>query len=98
MYCNKHVFIPSKNTPHVDDRRGHGMSHRIRKWYRERGHDVAVLAGVSKRWQACLKKHLVVMPAEIARLEAHKVFLKDARDRVYNHRVSRFGEPYRSDY
>ena len=65
----------------------------VHVWYRERGHDVAMLARVSKRWQTCLKKHLAVMPAENARLEAHRVFLEDARGRVYNHRVSRFGEP-----
>ena len=36
-----------------------------------------------------------------ARLEAHRAFLEDARDKVYNIRVSRFGEPldpYDEDY
>ena len=57
-----------------------------------------MLSKVSKRWHACLKKRIDVLRAESSRLEVHKVFLEDARDRVYNPRVSRFGEPYRSDY
>ena len=27
MYCNKPCIYPSKHTPHVDDRRGHGGEH-----------------------------------------------------------------------
>jgi len=27
VYCNNVLFIPSKHTPHVDDRRGHGREH-----------------------------------------------------------------------
>ena len=73
------------------------LRHRIQSWRRERG-PVSVLCKVSKRWRAGLKKHIDVLRAEIARLEAHRAVLADARDRVYNHRVSRFGEPYRSDY
>ena len=64
---------------------------------RERG-PVSVLSKVSKRWHACLKKRIDIVRAEIARLEAHRAFLEDARDKVYNIRVSQFGEPYRSDY
>ena len=52
-----------------------------------------MLSKVSKRWRAGLKKHIDVLRAEIARLEAHRAFLEDARDKVYNIRVSRFGEP-----
>ena len=73
------------------------LRHRIQSWRRERG-PVSVLCKVSKRWRAGMKKHIDVLRAEIARLEAHRAVLADARDRVYNHRVSRFGEPYRSDY
>ena len=73
------------------------MGYRIQDWHRERG-PVSVLSKVSKRWRACLKKHIDVLRAENARLEAHRAFLEDARDKVYNIRVSRFGEPYRSDY
>ena len=47
---------------------------------------------------ALSEKYLDVMRAEITRLEAHRAFLVDARDKVYNFRVSQFGEPYRSDY
>ena len=61
-------------------------------WRRGRG-CVGMLARVSKRWQPCLKKYLDVMRAEIARLEAHRAFLVDTRDKVYNFRVSQFGEP-----
>ena len=57
-----------------------------------------MLCKVSKQWRAGLKKHIDVLRAENARLEAHRAFLEDARDKVYNIRVSRFGEPYRSDY
>ena len=60
-----------------------------------------MLSKVSKRWHACLKKHIAVLRAEIARLEAHRVFLADTRDKVENHRISRFGEPrdpYDEDY
>ena len=66
-------------------------------WRRGRG-CVGTLARVSKRWQPCLKKYLDVMRAEVARLEAHRAFLVDTRNKVYNFRVSQFGEPYRSDY
>ena len=52
-----------------------------------------MLAKVSKRWQPCLKKYLDVMRAEKARLEAHRAFLVDTRDKVYNFRVAHFGEP-----
>ena len=73
------------------------MGYRIQDWHRERG-PVSVLSKVSKRWHACLKKRIDIVRAEIARLEAHRAFLEDARDKVYNIRVSQFGEPYRSDY
>jgi len=68
------------------------LRHRIQSWRRERG-PVSVLSKVSKRWHACLKKHIDVLRAEIARLEAHRAFLVDTRDKVYNIRVSGFGEP-----
>ena len=68
------------------------------RWRAEQRGYVGMLARVSKRWQPCLKKYLDVMRAETARLEAHRAFLVDTRDKVYNFRVSRFGEPYRSDY
>ena len=73
------------------------MGYRIQDWHRERG-PVSVLWKVSKRWRVGLKKHIDVLRAEIARYEAHRVFLKETRDKVYNLRVSHFGEPYRSDY
>ncbi len=73
------------------------LRHRIQSWRRERG-PVGVLTKVSKQWRAGLKKHIDVLRAENARLEAHRAFLEDARDKVYNIRVSQFGEPYRSDY
>ena len=73
------------------------LRHRIQSWRRERG-PVSVLCKVSKQWRAGLKKHIDVLRAEIARYEAHRVFLKETRDKVYNLRVSHFGEPYRSDY
>ena len=73
------------------------LQFRIRMWRQERG-PVSVLWKVSKRWRAGLKKHIDVLRAEIARYEAHRVFLKETRDKVYNLRVSHFGEPYRSDY
>ena len=73
------------------------MGYRIQDWHEERG-PVSVLSKVSKRWRAGLKKHIDVLRAEIARYEAHRVFLKETRDKVYNLRVSHFGEPYRSDY
>ena len=73
------------------------MGYRIQDWRRGRG-CVGILARVSKRWQPCLKKYLDVMRAEGARLEAHRAFLVDTRNKVYNFRVSQFGEPYRSDY
>ena len=60
-----------------------------------------MLCKVSKQWRAGLKKHIGVLRAEIARLEAHRAVLADARDKVYNHSVSRFGEPrdpYDEDY
>ena len=57
-----------------------------------------MLSKVSKRWHACLKKRIDIVRAENARLEAHRAFLEDARDKVYNFRVAQFGEPYRSDY
>ena len=57
-----------------------------------------MLCKVSKRWRAGLKKHIDVLRAESARLGAHRVFLEDTRGKVYNLRVSHFGEPYRSDY
>ena len=60
-----------------------------------------MLSKVSKRWHACLKKRIDIVRAEIAQLEAHRAVLADARDKVYNHRVSRFGEPrdpYDEDY
>ena len=57
-----------------------------------------MLSKVSKRWHACLKKRIDIVRAENARLEVHRAFLEDARDKVYNIRVSQFGEPYRSDY
>ena len=66
-------------------------------WRQERG-PVSVLSKVSKRWRAGLKKHIDVLRAESARLGAHRVFLEDTRGKVYNLRVSHFGEPYRSDY
>ena len=78
----------------VDDS---ALQFRIRMWRQERG-PVSVLSKVSKRWRAGLKKHIAVLRAEIARYEAHRVFLKETRDKVYNLRVSHFGEPYRSDY
>ena len=98
MYCNnKACFIKAHPTcgPHVDDRRGHGQP--LDESDRERG-PVSVLCEVSKQWRAGLKKHIAVLRAEIARYEAHRVFLKETRDKVYNLRVSHFGEPYRSDY
>ena len=73
------------------------MGYRIQDWRRGRG-CVGILARVSKRWQPCLKKYLDVMRAEIERLEAHRAFLVNTRHKVYNFRVSQFGEPYRSDY
>ena len=78
----------------VDDS---ALQFRIRMWRQERG-PVSVLSKVSKRWHACLKKRIDIVRAENARLEAHRAFLEDARDKVYNIRVSQFGEPYRSDY
>ena len=47
---------------------------------------------------ALSEKYLDVMRAETARLAAHRAFLVDTRNKVYNFRVSQFGEPYRSDY
>ena len=62
-------------------------------WRAEQRGYVGMLARVSKRWQPCLKKYLDVMRAEVARLEAHRVFLVDTRNKVYNFRVPHFGEP-----
>ena len=76
------------------------LRHRIQSWRRERG-PVSVLCKVSKQWRAGLKKHIDVLRAEIARYEAHRAVLADASAKVYNHRVSRFGEPrdpYDEDY
>ena len=46
------------------------------------------------------KAHEVLGPRGAAGSESDHAArdMADARDRVYNHRVSRFGEPYRSDY